>query len=417
MQYPALPNTTKCINFARNGAYSPFFDIVWSFDYAIVGDSEVQGGFTVFLMDNIPLSGGNAGIDLGYSGLSSTSLPHTMEGLPDSIAPGISGALIGVGFDSTGLFAASASLGSSVIRDGISVEKVIKNSITIRGGWPEYSYNEESFTSSISALTNTTFNVVESALNYKTIRTRLGNLGRTLYIDYRNNANEYFKNILTKDITLYPSITSLYKVGVSFATPISSDNYVHTGKIYFKNFHIEGASDNNLYSGCSVNCDADTNVCDIELGILPADYRCLTFNCISANPVCITEPCLDANPRVINFNTLNIEESNGSRAYTYLSEGNTVGVDTCNITTCVNTATGIDLFNFGYKLSVIELNAALTRDNIFSYKNTSNTTTALLTAFGDPWKITSGVNTYIGSSAIPVGVYTGVSNLSVIYVQ
>jgi len=410
MQYPALPNTTKCINFASSGAYSPFFDIVWSFDYAIVGDSNVQGGFTVFLMENIPLSGGNTGIDLGYSGLSSASLPYSIE-------QGISGALLGVGFDSTGLFAASASIGSSVIRDGIGIDKVIKNSITIRGGWPEYSYNEESFTSSISALTNTTFYVVESALNYKTIRARLGNLGRTLYIDYRNNTSDYFTNILTKDVTLYPAMTSLYKVGVSFATPISSDNYIHTGTIHFKNFHVEGTSDENLYSGCAINCDASTDVCDIDLGILPADYRCLTFNCISANPVCITEPCIDTIPRVINFNTTNIEESDGARAYAYLSEGNTVGVDTCNITTCVNTATGIDLFNFGYKLSVIELNAALTRDNVFNYTNTSNTITAKLTAFGDPWKITSGVNTYIGSSAIPVGAYTGVTNLSVIYVQ
>jgi len=410
MQYPALPTNAKCINFASNGAYSPFFDIVWSFDYAIVGNSQTQGGFTVFIMENIPLSGGNLGIDLGYSGLSSKSLPY-------SIKEGISGALIGVGFDSTGLFAASASIGSNVIRDGIGVDKVIKNSITIRGGWPQYSYSEDSFTSSISALTNTTFNVVESAVNYKTIRARLGNLGRTLYIDYRNNYNEYFKNILTKDVTLYPSMTSLYRVGVSLATPISSSSTANTGTIYFKNFHVEGSSDNNLYSGCSINCDTTIDVCDIDLGILPADYRCLTFNCISANPVCTTEPCVDIIPRVINFNTVNIEETDESRAYTYLSEGTTVGVDACNNTTCVNTATGIDLFNFGYKLSVIELDASLIRTDVFRYSNSSNTITARLTAFGDPWKITSGVNTYIGSSAIPVGRYTGISNLSVIYVQ
>jgi hypothetical protein len=412
MQYPALPANAKSINFASSEAYSPFFDIVWSFDYVIHGNSQTEGGFTVFLMDNIPLSGGNLGIDLGYSGLSASGLPY-------SIKRGISGSLISVGFDSTGLFAASASIGSTVIRDGIGSNKVYKNSITIRDGSPLYSYDQYSFTSPISSLVNTTFNVVESAVNYKTIRARLGNLGRTFYVDYRNNPKEYFKNILTRDITLYPSVTSLYKVGVSFATPISSSSSNATGSIYFKNFHVEGTSYDNLYSGCAINCDVTdpSLVCDVELGILPVDYNCLTFNCSAVDPACITEPCVDTIPKVINFNTTNIEAADSSRVYNYLSEGATVGVDTCNITTCVNTATGIDLFNFGYRLSVIQLNTTLERYDIFNYKNTDGSITAKLTAFGDSWKIKSGVNNYTGSSAIPVGSYTGVSNLSVIYVQ
>jgi len=214
-------------------------------------------------------------------------------------------------------------------------------------------------------------------------------------------------------------MTSLYKVGVSFATPISSSNSNSTGKIYFKNFHVEGTSNDNLYSGCAVNCDTvdPSLVCDIDLGILPSDYNCLTLNCSSVNPVCITEPCSDTIPRVINFNTINIEQLDSTRAYNYLSEGATVGVDTCNLTTCVNTATGIDLFNFGYKLSVIELDDTLERYDIFYYRNANSSITARLTAFGDVWKIKSGVNNYIGSSAIPVGSYTGISNLNVIYVQ
>jgi hypothetical protein len=412
MQYPALPANTKCINFASSGAYSPFFDIVWSFDYAIVGSTQTEGGFTVFLMEDIPLSGGNPGIDLGYSGLSSTGLPY-------SIKPGVSGALLGVGFDTTGLFAASASIGPNVIRDGIGTNKILKNSVTIRGEAPLYSYDQYSFTAPISSLVNEPFNIVENTVTYKTIRARLGNLGRTFYIDYRNNVNEYFKNILTTDVTLYPSITSLYKVGVSFATPISSNSSTATGVVYFKNFHVEGSSGDNLYSGCAINCDVidPSLVCDVDLGIIPIDYNCLTFSCTSINPVCIVEPCVDTLPRVINFNTVNIEQPDSGRVYNYLSEGATAGVDTCNISTCVNTATGIDLFNFGYKLSVLELNTSLERYDIFSYKNSDNTVTAKLTSFGDSWKIKSGVNNYIGNSAIPVGSYTGASNLNVIYVQ
>jgi hypothetical protein len=413
MQYPALPTNAKCINFASSGAYSPFFDIVWSFDYAIVGGSGTEGGFALFIMENVPLTGGNPGIDLGYSGLSSVDSQY-------SVKSGIPNTVLGVGFDSTGLFAASASIGSVVIRDGIKSEDVIKNSVTIRSGISSlYSYEEYDFTAPLSSLIDEPFNIIEGDVRYKTIRARLGNLGRTFYVDYRNNSNEYFRNILTKDVTLYPTITSMYKVGVSFATPIGSSSSLATGRIYIKNFHVEGEAEDKLYSGCSDNCDAINieSICDIDLGLLPSDYRCLTFNCVSAAPVCLTEPCAGTSPNVINFNTTNFEEGDSSNIYGYLSEGNTVGVDTCNITTCINTATGVDLFNFGYKLSVIELNTTLERYDIFAYKNSSNTVTAYLPAFGDSWKITTGVNTYTSSSATPAGLYTGTSNLSVIYVS
>lgn len=415
MQYPALlPNTTKCINFASNGAYSPFFDIVWSFDYAIVGGQNVEGGFTVFLMENIPLVGGNPGIDLGYSGLSSSSLPY-------SINRGISGAILGVGFDSTGLFATSATVGSYVVRDGINENNVIPNSVTIRGGAPSYSFEEYNFVKPISSLIDTPFSVVESnnIVKYKTIRARLGNLGRTFYVDYRNNPKEYFKNIITHDVTLYPSVTSLYRVGVSFATPIETVARKAIGNIYLKNFHVEGTSNDNLYTGCADNCEVidPSAVCDVDLGILPADYRCLTFRCISASPICDTEPCINTVPDVINFETANIEIRESADVFCYLSEGNTVGVDTCNLTTCVNVATGVDLFNFGYKLSVIELDKVLERNGAFSYKDSTNTVFATLTAIGDSWKIKTGTSTYSSNSAIPVGIYTGPTPLNVIYVQ
>lgn len=238
MQYPVMNSNSKAINLASKDSYSCMYDIVWSFDYAISGNPNTEAGFTVFLMtSSTRLSGGGSGIDLGYSGLSSFNLSN-------SIKPGVSGALIAVGFDTTGLFAASA-FSSSFIRDGIDFRKVKKNSVTIREGTPLFKYNNYSYNVSLSTL-NTTFSIVESAAIYKTVRVRLGNVGRTLYIDYRNNPTEQFQPILKQNVSLGLPVSAFLHVGVSFATPISSISTNAIGNIYLKNFHVEGSIDPNL---------------------------------------------------------------------------------------------------------------------------------------------------------------------------
>jgi len=229
---------SKAINLASKDSYSCMYDIVWSFDYAISGNSNTEAGFTLFLMtSSTRLSGGNSGIDLGYSGISNFDVPF-------SIKPGISGAVIAVGFDTTGLFAASATSGSYT-RDGIDFRRVNKNSITIRGAGPSYSYNNYSYNVPISTL-NSTFTIVESSVKFKTVRTRLGNLGRTLYIDYRNNPTEQFQQIFEKNVSLGLPITAFLHPGVSFVTSISSNRSSSIGNIFLKNFHVEGTTKPNL---------------------------------------------------------------------------------------------------------------------------------------------------------------------------
>jgi len=417
MQYPSLPANAKSLNIASSGVFSPYFDIVWSFDYAISGNSSTEAGFALFLQDSSVkmLTGGSGGIDLGYSGLSSFGLPY-------SIKPGISGAVIGIGFDTTGLFAASASIGSTIIRDGIDKNKIFKNSITIRSNSPEYDYEDYSYTVPLTSL-NTTFSIVESAVNYKTIRARLGNVGRTFYIDYRNTPQDDFKNILTRNVILNSNIDSLYRVGVSFATPISSNNPNATGNIYLKNFHVEGTSNDLLSAGCDYNCDTlnltgfdGTGVC------IPIDVTCLYTNCVTEDPVCLIEPCLSDPPAVINFNVASIDEFDQAGIYTYLSEGICVGLDSTIYNTCTNAATGVDLFNFGYKLNVTgDITATLLRYETFGYRNSNSTIIAKLNAIGDGWNIrnTTTNKTYINTSALPVGTYTrsGSPNLTVTYAQ
>jgi hypothetical protein len=235
MVYPKFTVNTKAINMASVEGYHPHFDIIWSFEYAISGNNSTEAGFTVFLMDNIPLSGGNNSIDLGYSGLSSYTVNN------DTIKQGISGSVLGVGFDTTGFFAVSALSGSKFIRDGIDELSRIPNSVSIRGAAPTYSYNTYNFNKALSSL-DSDFKIVESGIKFKTIRARLGNVGKTLYIDYRYDADSDFKQLLQYDVNLSITDTTKYKVGLSFSTPISSNNTNSIGNIYLRNFHTEGST-------------------------------------------------------------------------------------------------------------------------------------------------------------------------------
>lgn len=239
MQYPTLSSSSRAINIASREGYSALYDIVWSFDYAISGNNQTEAGFTVFLTTSGRLNNGNGSIDLGYSGVSATGLPY-------SPASGILNGVIGVGFDTTGLFAVSAAIGSNTIRDGINEAKRLKNSVAIRGVAPSFSYTTYSYNSSVSAL-NSTFTITESAEIYKTIRARLGNVGRTLYIDYRKSPTDQFVPLLEQNVSLNLPVSTFYNVGVSFATPISSIKQSAKGNIFIKNFHVEGSQLPNTY--------------------------------------------------------------------------------------------------------------------------------------------------------------------------
>ena len=234
MVYRNLKINTKSVNIASKYAFSPYFDIVWSFEYAISGNKNTEAGFTLFITSDVPvLSGGDKGSSLGYSGLSSynTSLSTVNIGIRD--------ALVGVGLDTLGIFPVDTRIDLTKILDGINIGERIKNSISIRGGYPDYSYNTYSFNQPISN-TDTTFKIVEEGIKFKTVRARLGNIGRTLYIDYRESADDDFKSIFEHAVNLTFDQTTKFKVGASFATPTYTDTLSCMGNIYVKNFHTEG---------------------------------------------------------------------------------------------------------------------------------------------------------------------------------
>ena len=96
----------------------------------------------------------------------------------------------------------------------------------------------------------------------------------------------------------------------------------------------------------------------------------------------------------------------------YLSEGSSVSVNLSTTSTCVNLATGYDLFNFGYQLLIEEKGQVLDRIDTFNYNNTFNIVCSA--SLISNWVILSSVATYnkivtslsgTGIDLLPVGLY------------
>ena len=224
MDYPtSLPVSAAAVNIS-DGAFSPLYDIVWSIKYEVINwNSSDDYGLCFFLQDNgVELSRGGRGIDLGYSG--DPGIP------PVFTAKGMSGGVLGVGLDTHGVFAAETTWPGGVYRDGLSAVEIKTNSITLRGGESsKYEY------------LNTHYQIDEFNLlsdGIKILRARLGNYGRTIYLDYREPGDTDFVNILTEHVDLDISLGDRFTPGVSFAKPLTSSNSNLNIKVH--TFHIEG---------------------------------------------------------------------------------------------------------------------------------------------------------------------------------
>lgn len=212
-------------NILHNAYLNPNYDIVWSFKFLLSSTgltSQNQGGFVTYLATSgTSFSTGGSGQFLGYD---------------DFPTGGIKGATLGVGFDTLGLFGVSG-IGSRT--SGVGIENAKRNSVTIRGGYSAFTmlYNE-----SLSAL-NTNFTLLTNTEDYQWLRLRLGNVGQTLYVDYRRNDNDSYTNIIELPVTLSLSAASFYSVGISFAYPLTSTTFSETGSntvLRIKNFQVEG---------------------------------------------------------------------------------------------------------------------------------------------------------------------------------
>jgi hypothetical protein len=412
MEHPISNSNTKVIQFFEKD-FTPYSDIVWSFDYYVTNLSANSNlGFCIFLQDayNLPLSanlGGNSTIDLGYSGLSAKNTTWTIG---SSLSAGLSGALIGVGFDSTGSFAVSATSSSTILRDGVSDNQRINNSISIRGAAPYYKYTEYNVNRALSAYN---FNVLDGTK--KTIRARLGNVGRTLYVDYRYSANEDFINILTQDVAFTIAPSSRIRPGVTFATQVSSSPSVP--RVFFGNLTVEGKSESPTLQSSNAFQPLTT---------FALTTACLISGCPYADPRLVTPTALPklllVDPSIV-FNSDSIEPvldtANISLQLKYAIDGG-YGLN-ANLSI---SGTSYDYFNFGYKLNITGpcTSTALYRTDYFNYASIDNSLLLSLTSFevGSKWQLVTNTGIYYsGNNIRPVGIYssatTALTTFSITY--
>ena len=98
--------------------------------------------------------------------------------------------------------------------------------------------------------------------------------------------------------------------------------------------------------------------------------------------------------------------------YHNLYEGSCMGINFCSSDTCVNAATAIDIFNFGYCiLSDIGLQGTkLYRLSGFYYESVDESVSLTLSSFNEPWMLTVGGVNIPGPYGIPIGTYSDISS-------
>ncbi len=152
--------------------------------------------------------------------------------------------------------------------------------------------------------------------------------------------------------------------------------------------------------------------------ILPLDETSI-FPSITSTPEVISdkEPGVYNYPVITDIYPVRSSGDDSMSVNIKLLGGSVAGVNTIEIPTCVNIASLPDLYNFGYKIRIIELGATLTRIAHFTYADSLSTSVVQLTSYESGWRIDYNSNIYNNNSLTPEGLYTGVSNLSVIYIN
>lgn len=222
--YPSiLPATAKAFNISSKKGFNPKNDIVMSIEYYVSGNSNTEAGMSFFIMSDSNFSGGLSGADLCFSGFA------------NGLRAGVSTALIGLGIDSTGAFGLSGTG-----RDGYAEADRIPNSIAVRGSYVNgFALSSFNYYTSLSSLSGN-YSIIQPTSSLRTLRFRLGNVGRTLYLDYRSNYNYNFTPIAAVDIGDYFDLENYYRIGFGFTTSVSSNKPNSVANFNIRRIHVEG---------------------------------------------------------------------------------------------------------------------------------------------------------------------------------
>lgn len=189
------------------------WDITWSFSFALTG---VEHGFCSFLTSDPSLADGIPGQYLGYLG--NTASGYVRNGL------------FAVGFDTTGRFALSSSSNT-----GVLTPQRKPNSLIIRN------YDNRVIMNAPLSSLSTEFILTSSAKVFQTLRFRVTNGGKKLYVDFKKDNTSYIPltSVSLSGYTL--SSNSVVYAGFTFCSPISS-NSTNVSTMFMTNFNVEGTS-------------------------------------------------------------------------------------------------------------------------------------------------------------------------------
>ena len=220
-------------------------DFYVAFDYSCYG-STVSGnhGFCLSLVDcgtplvepGTPDAGysvpGSKEIGPGYAlGATKAYIQTTFIPFPvpvDRNYPGIKKSALAIGFDITGNF------GSNSVAPSMNGYNIpLANSIAVRSGEDNgfnLLYRTENLSGSAFASPFALYRQSVTAVDYRTFRAKITDLGKRVILDYRFNDGDKYKNILNLELPYYLPPT-VYPV-------LSFNSNVLDTKFQVKNFHI-----------------------------------------------------------------------------------------------------------------------------------------------------------------------------------
>lgn len=201
-------------------AFNTSRDITWSFSFILTAanTSSYSGGFCSFLYEH-----GNVPSNIGIR--DSLSFTPWFSGTGTAFN-GISGAIVGIGFDTTGNFGLSSN------EKGTGLSTPIPNSITIREG------SQFSFLTCIPLSTFSSVYSLTTQAAFQTLRFRLTNIGRTIEVSKFNSSTLVYDTLIKQNLT--STVTpSAAMIGISYCSPITGEEDA-ISDFRIKNFHCEG---------------------------------------------------------------------------------------------------------------------------------------------------------------------------------
>ena len=261
MAFPSdvlLPDNARYYNFVETKKnFNSNYDITWSFSYyfpasSIQSHNNYQLGFTTFLTTlSSPISAlpgqflGDQDPEYILSAAAiETETPVALKTEGDStlLLEGaiLSGSLVKVAFDSTGLYA----LTGRDDRPGVGLETdCFREALVVRD------FDHNVLANAPLSTMSTSFSTL-STNTFRTLRFRYINLGQKLHIDVRESDTTTYSSLTTINLNYrLNNVTNLDNifVGFSLCTPISTGPLsndaaysLSAGDFYLRNFHIEG---------------------------------------------------------------------------------------------------------------------------------------------------------------------------------